>query len=123
MCSSYKNKVSLNEVERSCGFWDFDLIVKRYICIVHSISTYPIVCTMMLFYSNSASRGGWSREGVEFIEEHSSDVLTVCNSYHLTSFAVLVSAKHEPEQVTKHYTILWHAKSIYFYYSLKKLKH
>lgn len=25
---------------------------------------------------------------------------TVCHSYHLTSFAVLVSVKHEPEQVS-----------------------
>jgi len=60
----------------------------------------------MLFYGNSADRGGWSREGVEFIQEYSSDVSTVCNSYHLTNFAVLVSAKHEPEQVTEHSTIL-----------------
>ena len=38
---------------------------------------------------------------MEFRQEHSNDVSAVCHSYHLTSFAVLVSAKHEPEQVNK----------------------
>ena len=42
---------------------------------------------------------------MELIQESSSSVSTVCHSYHLTSFAVLVSAKHEPEQVTKQFTI------------------
>ena len=59
-------------------------------------------------FSNNVRHGGWSREGVEFREDHSSDVSAVCHSYHLTSFAVLVSAKHEPEQVTKFpLAILW----------------
>jgi len=77
---------------------------------------------MMVFYSNNASRGGWSREGVEFIQERSSDVSTVCHSYHLTSFAVLVSAKHEPEQVTKHHTIFM-LNTYIFHHSQQKLKH
>jgi len=73
-------------------------------------------------YSNSASRGGWSREGVEFMQEHSSDESIVCHSYHLTSFAVLVSAKHEPEQVTKYLTIFM-LNAYAFHHSQKKLKH
>ena len=44
---------------------------------------------------------------MELIQESSSSVSTVCQSYHLTSFAVLVSAKHEPEQVTKQFPDLW----------------
>lgn len=48
---------------------------------------------------NSAGSGGWSGEGVDFIQEKSTNVSAVCHSYHLTSFAVLVSVKHEPEQV------------------------
>ena len=55
---------------------------------------------------NSANRGGWSKEGVEFIQENSNDVSAMCHSYHLTSFAVLVSAKHEPEQVMKSYCLV-----------------
>ena len=54
-------------------------------------------------FSNIASRGGWSREGVELIQKGSDSVSTLCHSYHLTSFAVLVSAKHEPEQVNKYF--------------------
>ena len=49
------------------------------------------------------SLGGWSTEGVELIRQSSDSVSTLCHSYHLTSFAVLVSPKHEPEQVNKYH--------------------
>ncbi|XP_065909460.1 uncharacterized protein [Dysidea avara] len=56
-------------IQRSCAFWDFDL----------SIS------------SNNDGHGGWSSEGVELVDDLSNNVSVVCHSYHLTSFAVLVS--------------------------------
>ena len=46
----------------------------------------------------SGSRGGWSSEGVKLIDDISDGESVVCHSYHLTSFAVLVSI-HEPEKV------------------------
>ena len=113
-----KDKFSndLNKVEQSCGFWDFDLFIERCGCLY--ISTYVHYCC----FSDNIRQGGWSREGVEFIQDHSSDVSAVCHSYHLTSFAVLVSAKHEPEQVILQ-AILWHASYMLFHHSQQKLKH
>ena len=50
------------------------------------------------WYSGGDRRGGWSRDGVELVEELSNNISAVCRSFHLTSFAVLVSL-HEPERV------------------------
>ena len=55
--------------------------------------------------SDSNGRGGWSREGVELVEELSNNMSAICRSYHLTSFAVLVSI-HEPEKV-QYIILVW----------------
>ena len=39
--------------------------------------------------------GGWSCDGVELDEEQSSETTVVCEAYHLTSFAVLVSIQDQ----------------------------
>ena len=58
------------------------------------------MCYYVYASGNSNESGGWSGEGVEFIEERSTNVSAVCHSYHLTSFAVLVSVKHESDAVS-----------------------
>ena len=63
--------------------------------IQHFIKNYLYVV------GDSDRRGGWSRDGVELVEELSNNISAVCRSYHLTSFAVLVSL-HEPEKVQYH---------------------
>ena len=39
--------------------------------------------------------GGWSTDGVELDEEKSNESRVVCQAYHLTSFAVLVSIRDD----------------------------
>ena len=78
----------------------------------------------MLIYvaGNSNVSGGWSGEGVEFIEEKSTNVSAVCHSYHLTSFAVLVSVKHESEVVSSYLASVI-CYNFFLNFSLLKLKH
>ena len=85
-------------MDRSCGFWDFDLNVGKYVLLLILYEW----CGFIYFYSTN--NGGWSNKGVELIKENSTDTSVVCHSYHLTSFAVLVSIEHKPEQVTDLYS-------------------
>jgi len=50
-------------------------------------------------YSNR-TRGGWSSEGI--IQDDDPTQPVICNSTHLTSFSVLVSASSEAPEVLKH---------------------
>lgn len=87
------------KLEQLCGFWDFNLNTNRQLCS----SGYEILhCYQKInyFLSNGVKSGGWSGEGVKLIKERSTNMSKVCHSYHLTSFAVLVSVKHEPTQVS-----------------------
>ena len=60
--------------------------VMLYMCFKKCLS----VCLSSKFYSNQP-KGGWSNEGILQDNDPTSPVM--CNSTHLTSFAVLVSAE------------------------------
>jgi len=49
--------------------------------------------------------GGWSTDGVELDEEESTEFRVVCQAYHLTSFAVLVSIRDEQPVRIDYFTV------------------
>lgn len=71
------------------------MLTQAGMLIIQCFIKYNYLCVVI---GDSDRRGGWSRDGVELVEELSNNISTVCRSYHLTSFAVLVSF-HEPEKV------------------------